>query len=761
VAWNRSKTVGGTDTKALAFETSGGGGGGLFGGGATGYTGGAGRWGMKKSVKDGMQRVVWVYRCVDAIASSQADLAMVYRTGDRNRGPMVEGHPLYPILNSQTNNLEDAFQFRYRMSAQLLMSDRGVFVEVIRDKLGRVEALGLLPPDQVTPIADPVKFIAGFELALSNGRKIALSTDQVIWLKRPHPEDPFKSLTPMEAAGLSIDIDWLARVYNRSFLMNDGRPGGILVIKADMDPDDKDELRARFAGGPSRAGRVSVLAGEGADFVDTAVNPRDAQWLEMRKVTKEEILLAFGVPESQMGNASGRTYDNADAEDLVFWEKTMVRSHLGIVSRPFDVLDADPNTMAGFDLSNVPALQNAERRRLAALREDFRAGLISKDEYRLEARRDPVASGDGGRLYLPSSFTAVGDTTDPTFVPALPAPNPLQALGLAQQLELEGPKADILDVFLRQVGDALATRMNPHPQPDVDVSVSPPGDDIEDAVLVDPFAYDKGVGEHLLKTLKDREQHSELFVAMIRRFFKRQRKVVLEKLGGAKTRRKLAQGRKVDAGDVFDDEVWDRQLEDDAVPLITATVVFFAGIVAKRAGTTFDPTAPEVQRAIQKQIDRLLLSNDTTKDAIDRSIVAGTDASGVLDLATVRATIEDLFANWDGRRSEIIADWNTLAASNNGLVQSAVQGGVAAEKVWIAAGDDRVRDSHVEMDGTSVALDEPFDVGGAEMDYPGDPFGPPEETINCRCAVWFAAADGETPADAPGDLPTETEGEAA
>lgn len=44
------------------------------------------------------------------------------------------------------------------------------------------------------------------------------------------------------------------------------------------------------------------------------------------------------------------------------------------------------------------------------------------------------------------------------------------------------------------------------------------------------------------------------------------------------------------------------------------------------------------------------------------------------------------------------------------------------------------RESHQAMDGKSVPFDEPFVLpSGARLDFPHDPMGPPEETINCGC----------------------------
>lgn len=52
-------------------------------------------------------------------------------------------------------------------------------------------------------------------------------------------------------------------------------------------------------------------------------------------------------------------------------------------------------------------------------------------------------------------------------------------------------------------------------------------------------------------------------------------------------------------------------------------------------------------------------------------------------------------------------------------------------------GDERVRDSHAEMEGQKVPIDEPFILpGGAKAMYPGES-GVAAEDINCRCFVEY------------------------
>lgn len=52
---------------------------------------------------------------------------------------------------------------------------------------------------------------------------------------------------------------------------------------------------------------------------------------------------------------------------------------------------------------------------------------------------------------------------------------------------------------------------------------------------------------------------------------------------------------------------------------------------------------------------------------------------------------------------------------------------------WVTMRDVDVRDTHRPLEGQSVTPGGTFDVDGHNLHYPGEPVGPPEIWINCRC----------------------------
>lgn len=96
------------------------------------------------------------------------------------------------------------------------------------------------------------------------------------------------------------------------------------------------------------------------------------------------------------------------------------------------------------------------------------------------------------------------------------------------------------------------------------------------------------------------------------------------------------------------------------------------------------------------------------------------------------------FYRWQALR---IARTETTAASNFAATVSADVSDVVTEKLWISADDARTRRTppnqfdHAIMDGVRVGYNEPFNVQGEELDFPGDPKGSAANVINCRCTV--------------------------
>tara|TARA_Y100000004_G_scaffold182121_1_gene228490 strand:+ start:114 stop:1568 length:1455 start_codon:yes stop_codon:yes gene_type:complete len=348
-------------------------------------------WDVERAVVEGNDRVTWVFKSVYAIASNAARLPIEIR--DDEHKPV--DHPLLPVLNRKASQHHDAYNFRFQLSSQVLLSKRGAFIEVLRDRLDNVIGLYLLPPNFTFPIPHKKDFVSGYSVQVPNQPERIVKAENVVWVRIPHPTDPYRGQSPLEACGLAIDIDYYSRIYNRNFMVNDGRPGGILMVQGELDDDSAELIRRRFLGNTGTAlggaGRMTILEAEQAKWIDTSMAQRDAQYTETKQLAKEEILMAFGVPESVLGNAAERTFANADTELEVFWRETML-PHLMLIERAFDRLDGSEELTVKFNLQDVAILSRDERERAEFHLEELKFGAISIDEYRSQTGRDPVGA---------------------------------------------------------------------------------------------------------------------------------------------------------------------------------------------------------------------------------------------------------------------------------------------------------------------------------------------------------------------------------
>lgn len=82
---------------------------------------------------------------------------------------------------------------------------------------------------------------------------------------------------------------------------------------------------------------------------------------------------------------------------------------------------------------------------------------------------------------------------------------------------------------------------------------------------------------------------------------------------------------------------------------------------------------------------------------------------------------------------------------NHAIVTAAAESDEDLDKCWIATLDGKTRPTHWAADGQRAPLAGAFTIGAAQLAFPGDPAGPPEEVKNCRCRLGILAKDEDIP----------------
>lgn len=150
-------------------------------------------------------------------------------------------------------------------------------------------------------------------------------------------------------------------------------------------------------------------------------------------------------------------------------------------------------------------------------------------------------------------------------------------------------------------------------------------------------------------------------------------------------------------------------------------------------------SAQTVARLLQFAGLRVKQINVTTLGRLQDALAEGvSEGEGIPELAKrIDALyLDSIIPN----RSKVVARTEVVSASNRTAFEAGLafqeDTGQKLNKVWLATGGPRTRPHHAEADGQEVPIDEPFVVGGVEMDHPGSD-GPAAEVCNCRCSLFY------------------------
>lgn len=194
------------------------------------------------------------------------------------------------------------------------------------------------------------------------------------------------------------------------------------------------------------------------------------------------------------------------------------------------------------------------------------------------------------------------------------------------------------------------------------------------------------------------------------------------------------------------DAVWAR------VPAWGAAVdALLRGQISKAVGIAFrrilgdgyrwDQRASVVQYLAQVR-NRLVRIPEEVFDLVAREVSVGVNLGE--SIPQLRARIDEILSTtgserWPNRAT-VVARTEAIGALNAGRADAFRAIGeqdpdLEFEQIWLATDDSRTRHTHVIADGQRQPLGHPFHVGGFDLMFPGDPTGPPQEVIQCRCSL--------------------------
>lgn len=357
----------------------------------------------------------WVFSVIDRIATSVAavDWRLVETRGDGTERDVLT-HPALDLWNRPSP---------YMTRGELLEAATQYFelvgeipIVILRDGSGSPAEVQLVRPTRITPVPSREAFLAGYIYRVGS-EVIPLEVADVIFIRRPNPQDEYRGLGVIQSLMVDLLGEKAAATWLRNFFRNDATPGGVIEVENHWDDSTFKRFRDQWAEnhqGVANAHRVAILEGS-AKWKDVAFTQRDMQFDQLRRLTRDIILGAFGLPMSALGITESVNRANAEAGEVMF-SRWIVRPRLARIQGELN---------EGL-LSLFPG---AERMRFAF--------VDPTPADRLQNSTEATAGYTGGYLTLNEARALVGQAAVPDGddFKAVPTPD-LFGLGVKRKLPL-------------------------------------------------------------------------------------------------------------------------------------------------------------------------------------------------------------------------------------------------------------------------------------------------------------------------------------
>lgn len=234
----------------------------------------------------------------------------------------VVSHPVLNLLNRPNSFMTRQELFEI---VQQHIDLAGEAFIIVKKFAGIPYELWPYRPDMMRVAASAENYIAGYVAITPDNEEVPFDPDEVIHLRMPNPMNPFRGVAPVASLLVDLDSHRMASEFNRNFFLNDATPGGMIVVPRGMNDAEFERTVARYQRnhkGVSNAHKVAFI--EEGNWISTATSMKEMQFVELRQVSEETILKAFGFPKFKLGIVQDVNRASAEASDVLYAKSLMV-----------------------------------------------------------------------------------------------------------------------------------------------------------------------------------------------------------------------------------------------------------------------------------------------------------------------------------------------------------------------------------------------------------------------------------------------------
>ncbi len=359
-----------------------------------------------------------VWACTNLLAGTIASLPlMVYRAGPDGARTVAKDHPLYRVLHDSPNADQTAGDF-WEFGVAGLELWGSAYAPISRSG-GRIVALTPVRPSIVT-----VDRIVTGELRYrwsEDGKSHEVMQRDMLHI-RGFGGDPLGGMSTLafgrHAFGLATAID---RAAGKMF-ENGMRPSMALTFDKFLTKEQRaiaeEKLAQKFVGAMN-TGRPFINEG-GSKLEAITIKPEDAQMLESRGFSVEEICRFFGVPPFMIGHTEKVTSFGSGLEQQVLgFQKFTLRRRLKRIEQAIEKQLLTPQDRAAgisveFNLEGL--LRGDSQARSAFYQSALNNGWMTINEVRALENLPPVPGGDVPRMQsqnIPITQAGIGHNGGP------------------------------------------------------------------------------------------------------------------------------------------------------------------------------------------------------------------------------------------------------------------------------------------------------------------------------------------------------------